>query len=155
MQKLFRFTFQLRAPLTMQQVNLVLPAVRALMEREGLEPNYGQLDPEGEDQWRMSGWTADLDYDVFLDRYPGGSIEVWQKSVEEAKKQYGLTADLDYDVYLKRYKGRSIEDWQRSVEQAIKQIVAEANPAAWTSCEWRNSDDEDFEVLVYEDADDE
>lgn len=105
----------------MQQVNLVLPAVRALMEREGLEPNYGQLDPEGEDQWMMSGWTA----------------------------------DLDYDVYLKRYKGRSIEDWQKSVEQAIKQIVAEANPAAWTFCEWRNSDDEDFEVLVYEDVDDE
>ncbi|UUE28415.1 hypothetical protein LRQ08_31240 (plasmid) [Rhodococcus qingshengii] len=155
MQRLFRFTFQLRAPLTMQQVNLVLPAVRALMEREGLEPNYGQLDPEGEDQWMMSGWTADLDYDVFLDRYPGGSFEVWQKSVEEAKKQYGSTADLDYGVFLERYKGGSFEDWRKSVEQAIKQIVAEANPAAWVSCEWRYSDDEDFEVLVYEDACDE
>lgn len=139
----------------MQQANLVVPAVRALMKREGLEPNYGQLEPKGEDQWMMSSWTADLDYDVFLDRYPGGSFEVWVKSVEEAKKQYGSTADLDYSVFLDRYKGRSFEDWQESVEEAIKQIVAEANPAAWASCEWRYSDDEDFEVLVYEDAYDE
>lgn len=130
---------------------MVLPAVRALMEREGLEPNYGQLDPEGEDQWMMYGWTADLDYDVFLDRYPGGSIEVWQKSVEEARKQYGSTADLDYGVFLDRYKGRSILGWAESVEEAVKQIVAEANPVARASCEWRFSDDEDF----YEDAYDE
>lgn len=87
------------------------------MEREGLEPNYGQLDPEGEDQWMM----------------------------------YGSTADLDYDVFLDRYKGRSFEGWQDSVEEAIKQIVAEANPAARASCEWRYSDDDDF----YEDACDE
>ncbi|OYD60740.1 hypothetical protein [Rhodococcus sp. OK302] len=141
MQRLFRFSFELRAPLTMQQANLVLPAVWALMEREGLEPNYGQLEPEGEDQWMMSGWTADLDYDVFLDRYPGGSFP-WH-------------AGLDYEVYLERNKGMSFTDWAESVERAIKQIVAEANPAAWASCEWRYSDDEDFEVLVYEDADDE
>lgn len=155
MQRLFRFTFRLLAPLTSPQANLVLPAVRALMKREGLEPNYGQLDPEGEHQWMMSGWTADLDYDVFLDRYPGGSIEVWQKSVAEAKKQYGSTAELDYAPFLDRYKGRSFEGWQESVEEAIQQIVAEANPAARVSCEWRFSDDEDFEVLVYEDAYDE
>ena len=116
MQRLFRFTFRLLAPLTSPQANLVLPAVRALMKREGLEPNYGQLDPEGEHQWMMSGWTADRDYDVFLDRYPGGSIEVWQKSVEEA----------------------------------IQQIVAEANPAARASCEWRYSDDEDFHEDAYD-----
>ncbi len=51
---------------------MIVPAVRALMKREGLEPNYGQLEPKGEDQWMLSSWTADLDYDVFLDRYPGG-----------------------------------------------------------------------------------
>ncbi|MET4609462.1 hypothetical protein ABIC28_000432 [Rhodococcus sp. PvR044] len=141
MQRLFRFSFELRAPLTTQQANLVLPAIRALMKREGLEPNYGQLEPEGEDQWMMSGWTADLDYDVFLDRYPGGSF-AWH-------------AGLDYDVYLERNREMSFEDWQESVQEAIKQIVAEANPAAWASCEWRYSDDEDFEVLVYEDANDE
>ncbi len=125
----------------MQQANLVLPAVRALMKREGLEPNFGELEPKGEDQWMLSGWTADLDYDVFLDRYPGGSFP-WH-------------AGLDYQVYLERNKGTSFEDWTESVQQAIQQIVAEANPAAWASCEWRFSDDEDFEVLVYEDADDE
>ncbi|MCA1007227.1 hypothetical protein LCL87_15995 [Rhodococcus hoagii] len=141
MQRLFRFSFELQAPLTMQQANLVLPAVRALMKREGLEPNYGQLEPEGEDQWMMSGWTADLDYDVFLDRYPGGSFP-WH-------------AGLDYQVYLERNREMSFEDWQESVQEAIKQIVAEANPAAWASCEWRYSDDEDFTVLVYEDAHDE
>ncbi|WP_137876383.1 hypothetical protein [Rhodococcus sp. Q] len=140
-QRLFRFSFELRAPLTMQQANLVLPAVRALMKREGLEPNFGELEPKGEDQWMLSGWTADLDYDVFLDRYPGGSFP-WH-------------AGLDYQVYLERNKGTSFEDWTESVQQAIQQIVAEANPAAWASCEWRFSDDEDFEVLVYEDADDE
>lgn len=125
----------------MQQANLVLPAVWALMKREGLEPNFGQLEPKGEDQWMMSSWTADLDYDVFLDRYPGGSFP-WH-------------AGLDYQVYLERNREMSFEDWQESVEQAIKQIVAEANPAAWASCRWRYSDDEDFEILVYEDADDE
>lgn len=81
---LFRFEFLIREPLTTEQANLVLPAIRALLDQEGLGSNQGQLTPTDDGRWLMHGWTADLDYDCLLDRYPGRSIYSWQESLEAA-----------------------------------------------------------------------
>ncbi|MFI7531284.1 hypothetical protein [Nocardia salmonicida] len=84
MNNLFRFEFRVREPLTTQQSNLVLPAVRALLEQEGLEPNHGQLTPTDDGRWLMQGSTADLDYDTFRERYPGRAIYSWHELVQAA-----------------------------------------------------------------------
>ncbi|MFD4357232.1 hypothetical protein ACFWPX_32135 [Nocardia sp. NPDC058518] len=79
----FRYTFRIWEPLTVQQANLVLPAVRAFLGQEGLEPNHGQLTPTDDGRWTMHGSTDDLDYDDFLARHPSGrEFESWQDSVD-------------------------------------------------------------------------
>ncbi len=78
----FRFEFDL-SPLTNAQGNLVLPAIRELMKREGLEPNRGQLTPTDDGRWTMYGSTADLDYDAFRERHGEGFLD-WMESVEVA-----------------------------------------------------------------------
>ncbi|MET8779839.1 hypothetical protein ABZV58_33025 [Nocardia sp. NPDC004654] len=82
MNKLFRFTFRVGEPLTPQQANLVLPAVRAFLDQEGL-PSYGQLTPTADGRWTMRGWTDDLDYDAFSARH-GSEFVPWHESVEAA-----------------------------------------------------------------------
>ncbi|MET8649002.1 hypothetical protein [Nocardia aurea] len=81
----FRFEFDLSVPLTNPECNLVLPAIRELMKREGLEPNHGQLTPTDDGRWKMYGSTADLDHDAFIERHGNGrGFEHWQESVEAA-----------------------------------------------------------------------
>lgn len=84
MNNLFRFTFRVGEPLTAQQANLVLPAVRAFLEQEGLEPNHGELTPTDDGRWTMHGSTDDLDYDAFMARYAGRGFVRWQESVDAA-----------------------------------------------------------------------
>ncbi|MEU1208636.1 hypothetical protein [Nocardia sp. NPDC005825] len=93
MNKLFRFEFWVWEPLTTEQANLVLPAVRALLKREGLEPNHGELTPTDDGQWMMRGSTANLDYDALLKRHIGSAIYYWQESVEAALKKIVMDAN--------------------------------------------------------------